>query len=101
MLAYALEQPAHGSLRTHNELRILGTFISPSGVRSIGLRHGLAYFKNRLTAVSDTVVAKGLILTEDPVTAMERKKHDDQACGEIEPQHPGDLGFQDTETWGH
>ena len=96
VLEYALEQPAHGQLRTSNELRKLGTFISPSGVRSIWLRHGLACFKDRLKALSDKVAAEGLILTEDQVAAMERKKHDDEACGEIETQHPGYFGSQDT-----
>ena len=39
---YAVEEPAHGQTRTSNELRKRGTFVSPSGVRSIWLRHGLA-----------------------------------------------------------
>ena len=37
-----------------------------------------------------------LILTESQVQALERKKHDDEACGEIETAHPGYLGSQDT-----
>jgi transposase InsO family protein len=96
VLEYALEEPAHGQTRTSNELRKLGTFVSPSGVRSIWLRHGLACFKDRLKALSDKVAAEGLILTESQVAAMERKKHDDEACGEIETAHPGYLGSQDT-----
>lgn len=35
VLHYALDYPAHGQLRTSNELRKLGVFVSPSGVRSI------------------------------------------------------------------
>jgi len=27
---------------------------------------------------------------------LKKKKHDDEACGEIETAHPGDLGSQDT-----
>ena len=50
---YALEEPAHGQTRTSNELRKRGTFVSPSGVRSIWLRHDLACFKDRLKALSD------------------------------------------------
>lgn len=93
---YALEEPAHGQTRASNELRKRGTFISPSGVRSVWLRHNLACFNNRLKALSDKVANEGLILTEAQVAAMERKQDDDQACGEIETAHPGYLGSQDT-----
>lgn len=37
-----------------------------------------------------------MILTESQVQALERKKQDDQAHGEIETFHPGYLGSQDT-----
>lgn len=33
---------------------------------------------------------------ETQVQALERKKHDNEACGEIESHHPGYLGSQDT-----
>src|SRR5690348_6562312 len=33
VLAYVIEQPAHGQVRVSNELRRCGTFVSPSGVR--------------------------------------------------------------------
>ena len=36
------------------------------------------------------------ILTEAQVAALEKKKLDDQAAGEIETAHPGYLGSQDT-----
>ncbi len=36
--AFALEQPAFGQLRVSNELRKRGTFVSPSGVRSVWLQ---------------------------------------------------------------
>ena len=35
----ALDFPAYGQARTSNALRKLGIFLSPSGVRSIWLRH--------------------------------------------------------------
>jgi transposase InsO family protein len=39
---------------------------------------------------------EGGILTEAQVVALEKKKYDDEACGEIETMHPGYLGSQDT-----
>ena len=35
-------------------------------------------------------------MTETQVAALENKKHDDEACGEIETVHLGYLGSQDT-----
>lgn len=96
VVAYAIEEPAHGQVRVSNELRKRGVFVSPSGVRSIWLRHDLANFKQRLKALEAEVAKEGLILTESQVQALERKKLDDEACGEIETAHPGYLGSQDT-----
>ena len=87
----ATDFPAYGQARTSNELRKLGVFVSPSGVRSIWLRHDLANFKNRLKALEAKIAAKGGILTEAQVQALEKKKQDDEACGEIETAHPGGL----------
>ena len=93
---YATDFPAHGQVRVSNELRKRGVFVSASGVRSIWLRHDLANFKARLKALEVKVASDGLILTEAQVQALEKKKHDDEACGETETQHPGYLGAQDT-----
>lgn len=94
--AYAIQEPAHGQARTANELRKQGVFVSPSGVRGIWLRHDLANFKQRLKALEAKVAEEGIILTESQVQALERKKEDDAAHGEIETEHPGYLGSQDT-----
>ncbi len=96
VLDYAIECPAHGQLRVSNELRKRGTFVSPSGVRCIWLRHDLASFKQRLTALEKKSAEENLVLTEAQVSALEKKKDDDLACGEIETAHPGYLGSQDT-----
>lgn len=96
VLDYAIEQPAHGQVRVSNELRKRGTFVSPSGVRSIWLRHELANFKQRLRALEKHVAATGAVLTEAQVVALEKKRDDDIACGEIETAYPGYLGSQDT-----
>jgi hypothetical protein len=94
---YATDYPAHGQVRLNNELRKQGVFVSPSGVRSIWLRHDLANFKLRLKALEAKVATEeGLILTEAQVQALEKKQLDDEACGEIETAHPGYLGSQDT-----
>ncbi|CAM2954421.1 TPA: IS481 family transposase [Legionella pneumophila] len=93
---YAIEYPAHGQQRTSNELRKKGVFVSGSGVRSVWLRHNLANFKDRLKALEAKVALEGILLTEAQIAALERKKYDDEACGEIETAHPGYLGSQDT-----
>jgi hypothetical protein len=94
---YAIEYPDHGQSRTSNELRKKGVFVSPSGVRSVWLRHGLANFKGRLAALEAKMASdNNIILTESQVQALERKKLDDEACGEIDTSHPGYLGSQDT-----
>ena len=92
----AIEYPAYGQHRTSNELRKKGVFISGSGVRSVWLRHNLENFKKRLKALEEKVANEGIILSDAQVAALEKKKHDDEACGEIETQHPGYLGSQDT-----
>lgn len=96
VLSHAIDYPAHGQLRVSNELRKGGVFVSPSGVRSIWLRHGLANFKDRLKALEAKVAEQGLILTEAQVAALEKKRQDDEVCGEIDTAHPGYLGSQDT-----
>jgi transposase InsO family protein len=96
VLDYVIEQPAHGQVRVSNELRKRGIFISASGVRSIWLRHDLASFKQRLTALEKKSAEENLVLTESQIAALERKKDDDLAHGEIETAHPGYLGSQDT-----
>lgn len=45
--------------------------------------------------LENKVANEGIILTDAKVAALEKKKHDDEACGEIETAHPGYLGSQD------
>ena len=94
--AFALEQPAFGQVRVSNELRQRGVFVSPSGVRSVWLRHDLESFKKRLTALEKHIAETGPVLTESQIVALERKQDDDVSHGEIETAHPGYLGSQDT-----
>lgn len=86
VLQSALDYPAHGQLRTSNELRKLGVFISGSGVRSIWLRHGLANFRDRLKALEVKMAAEGLVLTEAQVIALEKKREDDVPAARSRPR---------------
>ena len=93
---FAYQQPAYGQLRVSNELKKQGMYVSPGGVRSIWLRHDLATFKGRLKALEAKTAQEDLILTESQLAALERSKEEKEAHGEIETEHPGYLGAQDT-----
>jgi hypothetical protein len=92
----AIEQPAYGQVRVSNELKQQGILVSPGGVRSIWLRHDLETFQKRLKALEVKAAQDNLILTEVQLKALEKAKQDKEAQREIEPEHPGYLGSQDT-----
>lgn len=52
--------------------------------------------KQRLKELERKSAEENLILTESQIAALEKKKDDDLACGEIDTAHPGYLGSQDT-----
>jgi transposase InsO family protein len=92
----AFDYPAYGQQRACNELRKQGVFLSAAGVRCVWQRHDLEVFDKRLKALEARIAQEGLILTEAQLMAMERKREKKEAHGEIETEHPGYLGAQDT-----
>jgi hypothetical protein len=50
----------------------------------------------RLKSLEEKVVKEGAILTESQLVALERAQLKKEAHGEIETEHPGYLGSQDT-----
>ena len=73
-----------------------GLFVSPTGVRSVWLRHDLETFRKRLKALEAKAAQEHLILTEEQLRALERAREEKEAHGEIETLHRGYLGTQDT-----
>ena len=96
VIKMAFDYPACGQFRVSNELRKKGVIISSGGVRSVWRRNDLEVFDKRLKALESRVAQDGIILTEAQMIAMERKKEKREALGEIETEHPGYLGSQDT-----
>jgi transposase InsO family protein len=92
----ALEYPAYGQVRASNELRKMGIMVSSGGVHSIWKRNDLNTLDRRLKALEKKVVAEEIILTESQLQELEKQKSKREALGEIETEHSGFLGSQDT-----
>ena len=91
----AIYQPTWGQLRLSNELKKDGIIVSPGGVRSIWLRNDLHNFKKRLEALEAKSAQDGIVLTENQLLALEKKKDKLEALGEIITEHPAYLVSQD------
>lgn len=92
----AIANPALGQKRVSQALQEQGILISSSGVRSVWLRNDLESFKKRLKALEAKSAQDGILLTEEQLRCLEKAKDEKEAHGEIETEHPGYLGSQDT-----
>jgi hypothetical protein len=92
VVSIANEYPANGQTRASNELRKRGILVSPGGVRSIWVRHGLETFKKRLNLLEEKSAKEGIVYTEAQLVALEAAKRDRESHpDEIETEHPGYL----------
>ena len=96
VIELSFENPAYGQKRASDTLRQRGIFISAAGVRCVWLRHNLQTFQLRLKALEKRVADTGEVLTEAQLQALEKAKEEKVALGEIETEHVGYLGSQDT-----
>jgi transposase InsO family protein len=92
-----IEFPAYGQLRASNELKKRAILISPAGVRSVWMRHGLETKKKRLARLEEKAAQEGIVYTEAQLAALEQNHRERESCpDEIETHHPGYLLAQDT-----
>lgn len=97
VLTYSIEFPTHGQVRASNELKKReGLIISPSGIRSVWLRHGIEKAEKRLKRLEKWASENTAVLTESQVQALEEARLEKEAHGEIETHHPGFMLGQDT-----
>jgi transposase InsO family protein len=97
VVALAFEYPAFGQMRAANKLLETKKIqLSPAGIRGIWQRHSLETKKKRLRALEEKVAREGGVLTESQLQALEEAAREKEAYGEIETEHPGYLGAQDT-----
>jgi transposase InsO family protein len=99
ILAYALDHPTHGQQRVANELRLQNVNVSPTGVRSIWLRHGLETRHKRLLRLEQHVQQDTYVLSEQQIELLERHSVDFR-LRHVEASRPGELLNQDTFYWG-
>lgn len=100
VLDYCLRRPTHGAQRVSNELRLAGVEVSPSGVRSVWLRHDLETRYKRLMRLERASRENTtFVLTDDQVRLLERHSPEFR-CRHVESSAPGELLNQDTFYWG-
>jgi len=99
ILQYALDFPTHGAQRVANELRLQDMQVSPSGVRSVWIRHELQTRHQRLMRLEREAQGDTFVLSEKQIALLERHSVDFR-CKHVESSRPGELLNQDTFYWG-
>mgnify|MGYP001636539148 CR=1 FL=1 len=92
----AVEFPAYCQLKVANGLRQQGILISPCSVRSVSLRYDLETLPKRLEALETKGDQDGIILSKSQLEALEKQQLGREAHIEIDSEHSGYLGSQDT-----
>lgn len=72
ILEYSLYNPAHGAVRTANDLRLKGIQVSSGGVRGVWGRHQLLTKMDRFLNLEKQSHGRRIELTEDQIRALER-----------------------------
>jgi len=96
VVALGVDQPTWGQVRVANELAQRGLEISPSGVRTVWQRNDMETMTKRLRLLEARSAQQGIVLTEAQISALELHRHEKEAHGEFESEHPGYCGAQDT-----
>jgi hypothetical protein len=78
-----------------NELRLQGMSVSPTGVRSVWLRHDLGTRHQRLLRLEREAQEETFVLSEEQIELLERHSVDFR-CRHVETSRPGGLLNQDT-----
>lgn len=72
ILEHSLRNPAHGSMRVANELRLKGVRVSSGGVRGVWGRHNLSTKIERFLNLEKTSQTRRIELSDDQVRMLER-----------------------------
>ncbi len=94
VVEFAVEQPTWGQVRVANELAKRGLEISPSGVRTVWQRHDMENMNKRLVASRPRW--RRSVEDRSGRGVLELHRHEKEAHGEFESEHPGYCGAQDT-----
>jgi len=97
----AIEQPAFGQQRASNELKKVGIFVSPGGVRGIWQRHNLETFQKRLKALEAKAAAENMIFTESSFRRWKKRRVRKKLRARSNPLIRGILGRRIRITWEH